>query len=237
MKIKFLGNWSSHMKRGVRNSSIILDDRIVFDFGPHTLESVLERGIDPCKIEKVLITHMHLDHYLGLPELIWYRSAAKVREPLIVMGPAGIRDATGRLLELVNTPGEGYSVNVDYTELKNSDDVSVYEGNHIIPDNVYRVEYMGKTLVFTGDTAYHRNVVRAAEDADVLIHEMTYGDDNKQIADFWKHSTYSSVMQTFEESGAGILVPTHLTDETFNQVSSISLKESSIRLPVEDLTL
>lgn len=237
MELKFLGNWSSHMKKGVRNSSIILDDRIVFDFGPHTLESVLERGIDPCKIERVLITHMHLDHYLGLPELIWYRSAAKVKEPLIVMGPPGIKSTTRKLLELVNTPGDGYSVNVEYVEQKKSDDISVFEGNHIVPDNVYRVEYKGKVIVFTGDTAYHRNVVSASQDADVLIHELTYGDKDREIADFWKHSTYSSVMHTFRESGAGMLVPTHLTDDTFSQVSGLSLKDSRVRLPVGDLKL
>ena len=238
MDLKFLGNWSSHIRKGVRNSSIILDDKIVFDFGPHTLESILERGIDPIAIEKVLISHMHLDHYLGLVELLWYRGMRKTKEQLTVMGPTGIRETTEKMLELVNTPGGGsYEVNVEYIESRNLDFIHAYEGNHIIPDNVYRVEYDNKVIVYTGDTAYSRNVVRAAGDADVLIHEMTYTDEEKPKADFWKHSTYSSVMETFEQSGARMLIPTHLTEQTYEQLSGSKKNREAVKLPLSDLTV
>ncbi len=86
MNIKFLGIWSSNLIPGQRNVSFVLDDRIVFDFGPHSIESLFDMGIDPAKISIVLITHMHLDHYIGLAELLWYRSIYKIKEPLIHIG-------------------------------------------------------------------------------------------------------------------------------------------------------
>ena len=50
MNIRFLGKWSSNLVRGERNVSFALDDKIVFDFGPHTVESLLDSRIDPRKI-------------------------------------------------------------------------------------------------------------------------------------------------------------------------------------------
>ena len=80
MKIKFLGIWSSHLIQFQRNVSISIDDKIVIEFGPHTMESLSENHVDPRKIEIVLISHMHLDHFSGLPELLWYRTEFKERK-------------------------------------------------------------------------------------------------------------------------------------------------------------
>ena len=104
MNIKFLGKWSSNLIRGERNISFVLDDKIVFDFGPHTLESLLDLKIDPRAIETVLITHMHLDHYSGLSELFWYRSIYGAKKKLVVLGPAGIKRDTEKILKLLRTP-------------------------------------------------------------------------------------------------------------------------------------
>lgn len=238
MEIKFLGNWSSHIKKGVKNTSVIFDRRLVADFGPHTLEAIFEKGIDPKGIDTVLITHMHLDHYMGLAELLWYRGSRKLKDPITVMGPRGIKEATESILKLVNTPDDGaYELNVNYVETGKLDDITAYDGNHIIADNVYRMEFKNCSVVYTGDTAYSENVVRAAEDADFLIHEMTYTDQEAEKAAFWKHSTYSSVMGVMSESHAGILVPTHLTDGTANLLAEKSKKHENIVMPEVDIAL
>jgi len=97
-KLFFLGNWSSNLIKGKRNVSFTLDGKIVFDFGPHTIESLLSLGINPNNIEKVLISHMHLDHYLGLAELLWYRAIFKADKPLFIIGPKGIEKSTMSIL-------------------------------------------------------------------------------------------------------------------------------------------
>ncbi len=221
MRVRFLGNWSSHIKAGVRNSSILIDDKIVFDFGPHSLESLLEMNVDPTKIEWVLISHMHLDHYAGLAELLWYRGTRKIKEPLLIIGPAGIESNTESLLRIFNTPQDDhYEINVDYVERRKTDFMEVFNGNHTIPDNVYRLDYKGKVLTYTGDTAYSEEVVKASETADILFHEMTYLDTEAGLAEHWKHSTYSSVLRTFRESASKKLVPIHLTEGTLDMVQT-----------------
>ncbi|MHB8358173.1 MAG: MBL fold metallo-hydrolase [Thermoplasmataceae archaeon] len=238
MMIKFLGNWSSHLGAGHRNSSIIINDRTVMDFGPHSMESLLEKGIDPGNIDAVLITHLHLDHFMGLPELLWYRGSTRVKNVLTVMGPKGIGNAMDQMMKLINTPlNDQYEINVEYVEGKKLDFISVYDGNHIIPDNVYRLDYPEVSIVYTGDTAYSLNVVRAAEDADYLFHEMTYTDEEKERAQLWKHSTYSSVMDVFSDSHCKNLIPTHLTQKSFDLVMEQSKKSAQIIAPVADMTV
>ena len=236
MEVKFLGNWSSHIKAGVKNTSILIDNKTVADFGPHTLEAMLEKGIDPSSVDLVLITHLHLDHYLGLIEFLWYRGSRKLKNTVTVMGPPGIRETTESMLKLVNTPENGgYELNVEYVESGKHDFVSTFKGNHTIPDNVYRLDFRDSSVVYTGDTAYTENVVKAAEDADLLIHEMTYSDRNAERAAYWKHSTCSSTIRVFEESKAKRLAPTHLTDESLEFLQAQA--RDGIILPFGDIVL
>ncbi len=250
MQIKFLGNWSSHLEAGKRNVSMIIDKKFVLDFGPHTLESLLENHIDPCSVNEVLISHMHLDHFGGIPEFLWYRTINHSREPVTIIGPNGIKSATEKILELYNTPFNGrfrvnstfkessgekkpYDMKTEYIEKYKYDYIEAFKGNHIIDDNIYRIEYKGTVITYSGDTAFTENAIKAAEDADVLFHEMTYADDNAETAAFWKHSTYSSAMNVFNESKAKMMIPVHLTTETFNFLNA--RKNERVRLPIADL--
>jgi ribonuclease Z len=230
MSIQFLGKWSSNLVRGERNISFVLDDKIVFDFGPHTIESLLDSRIDPRSIEIVLITHMHLDHFSGLPELFWYRSIYKAQNKLIVLGPKGIKNNTEKLLRTLQTPKE-FKINAEFIEDKKYDFIQPFRAKHLVIDNGYRVDYKGKTIFYSGDTAYSDNVVKGAEDADILLHEMTYLDNKKEEADFWRHSTYSSTMRVFEESHAKKLVPVHLSVDSNNLAIKLSKSDKRVIYP------
>ena len=165
MRIGFLGNWSSNLIKGRRNVSILLNKDIVLDFGPHTIESLLERDIDPCGIQKVLITHMHLDHFAGIPELIWYRSIYKAENKLTIFGPKGIKRSILSLLKLLKTPKPWYtqiSKGITYIEDKSTDEIEIFKGDHIIQDNGYRIYSDGKIIFYSGDTAYSKDIVRGA---------------------------------------------------------------------------
>ena len=252
MEIKFLGNWSSHIQAGKRNVSMIIDGHILLDCGPHTIESMLESGIDPVQVDKILISHMHLDHDGGLAEILWYRAAREAKDEVIILGPKGIMKNTEQLLKIYNTPdhymfsmksnyveinnnGEIYEVKTKFTDKVKNDYIEAFVGNHSIPDNMYRLEYHGNTIAYTGDTAYNDNIAQVGEKADIFLHEMTFTDQDAEIAKLSKHSTYSSALRGFSESHAKKLVPVHLTDKT---VSTLKAKSrENIILPFTDINL
>lgn len=218
MDIKFLGTWSSNLIAGERNITFLLDDDILFDFSPHAIESLLDRRIDPNSISTLLISHMHLDHYMGIAELLWYRSIYKAKNSLLVIGPEGIRENTENLLKAVHTPEVWYDeqidTNVEFREKDDAGYIEIFQGNHTIPDNGYRVTHKGRTIFYSGDTAYSECIVEGASGVDYLIHETTYVDARAEEADIWKHSTMSNTLRVFRESKASYLIPVHLKEES-----------------------
>lgn len=241
MKIHFLGRWSSNLVPGERNVSFVLDDTIAFDCGPHAVASLLDRGMDPCRIELLLVSHMHMDHFAGIAELMWYRSIYKAVNRLTVMGPAGITKSTRELLRLTNTPepwyGEQIDTHIEFREDAGADSVQIYHAHHMIPDNAYRVEYKGKVIFYSGDTTYCEAVAKGAAGADLLVHEMTYPDEEAKLAEFWCHSTYSEAMRVFRESGAKRLVPVHLTRDSSALVSRLAGTIPGLVYPPDTLEL
>ncbi len=252
MEIKFLGNWSSHLEKGKRNVSLLVDKHILLDCGPHTIESLFESGVNPDNLDRILISHMHLDHFGGLAEILWYRGSRNITDELTIMGPAGIRKNIERILQIYNTPdnelfkvtanyveinhnGESYELKSRFVDKREDDLVEAFYGNHVIPDNMYRIEDRGCVIAYTGDTAYTENVSRAGEGADILFHEVTYTDNESKTAEFWKHSTYSSAIKGFMESKANKLAPVHLTEGTLSLLKSKNRED--VILPISDIVL
>lgn len=235
LEIQFLGYWSSNMTVSKRNISLLVGRKTALDFGPHSLESLLELGIDPCSLETIFISHMHLDHYSGLTELLWYRAIHSCKETLNIVGPKGIGENTERLLELYHTP-DAFEIFTEFHEEK-YDFAQGFAANHLIRDIGFRLELEGKVIFYSGDTSYSENVAKGAEKADILFHEMTYLDADKKWADFWKHSTVGDVRKVFQESRASLLIPVHLTGKTDSHVREGLSRDSNIRAPGNPITL
>jgi len=230
--IDMLGRWSSNSSKGERTASILLNGKLLIECGPHTVEAMLDQNLDPLKVDTVAITHMHLDHYVGLAEFLWYRAIYSPGLEVSVLGPKGIGNNTRELLKNVMTP-EPFDINVKFREDRGFENILPFRANHVVDDNGYRVEYSHYTLFYSGDTAYSPNVVKGAEGADLLFHEMTYTDDKKDQAEFWKHSTYSDANAVFKESGAKKLVPVHLSKSSLELAVDLSRKSGNILLAEE----
>ena len=232
--IDILGRWSSNTVRNERTSSLLINGEILVECGPHSLEAMLNQNIDPLHVDTVAVTHMHLDHYVGLAEFLWYRAIYAPGLLVSVLGPSGIGENTKALLRNVKTP-ESFDIKVEFHEDSALGDITPFRANHVIDDNGYRIEFANSVIFYSGDTAYSQNVVAGADSADYLFHEMTYTDDKRNEADFWKHSTYSDTIRTFSESHAEKLVPVHLTPSTLDLVTDISRKDGNILLPMDGM--
>ena len=92
MELVFLGtgaSWPS-VERNVpavalkRGSEIVL-----FDCGEGTQRQFQRSGLSYMQVSKILLTHLHADHYLGLPGLVQTMRLNERREPLLIAGPPG----------------------------------------------------------------------------------------------------------------------------------------------------
>lgn len=94
MKLTFLGTGDAvpSMKR---NHTAILftyeGENILIDCGEGTQRQFRKSGLNPCKITKILLTHKHADHTLGLPGLLKTLDLTGYNKKLQIFGPKGIR--------------------------------------------------------------------------------------------------------------------------------------------------
>src|SRR4030065_520826 len=79
-------------ERGRRALRIVRGgERILIDCGEGTQRQLM-RSVGLGRIDRILITHLHGDHYLGLPGLLKTLSLLGREEPLLLYGPEGVYD-------------------------------------------------------------------------------------------------------------------------------------------------
>jgi len=89
--------------------------------------------------------------------------------------------------------------------------VTLPDGRVIRPEEVVEAPRRGRRIVVTGDTRPCRGTVEAARDADVLVHDSTFGDPEQARAEETMHSTAREAARVASEAGARRLVLTHLS--------------------------
>ena len=96
--------------------------------------------------------------------------------------------------------------------LQAGEEVQVAGGRVVAPEEVLGPPRPGRKLVVTGDTAPFPGVVEAAEAADVLVHEATFLEDERDRARETAHSTAVDAATVAIEAGVGLLSLTHLSN-------------------------
>src|SRR5579875_2319767 len=92
MEIVFLGTSGSKPTkyRGLPSVAIVHEgDIYLFDCGEGTQRQFLQAGLNSNKVKCVFISHIHADHWFGLPGLIWSTGLDMRKEDLLVYAPKG----------------------------------------------------------------------------------------------------------------------------------------------------
>ena len=160
---------------------------VLLDCGATSLPALRRRGLDPGGIGAVFVSHLHGDHFGGLPFLILDGQFTGRALPLVVAGPAG----TGRrLTEAMECLFPGSSrvrrrFAVEVTELRPGGSAAVagvrsqaFRASHPsgAPALILRLTLGGRVIAYTGDTAWTSAIAAAAAGADLLIAEAYYWD-------------------------------------------------------------
>lgn len=101
INITFLGTSSMIPTKERNHSSILISYKnqgLLVDCGEGTQRQLRIAGIKPSKITKLLITHWHGDHVLGIPGLIQNLAAHNYKQTLEIYGPKGSKKYLKNLL-------------------------------------------------------------------------------------------------------------------------------------------
>jgi len=94
LTITFLGT-SSAIPTITRNHTAIFfkykEENILIDCGEGTQRQIRKAKINPCKITRLLITHLHGDHVFGIPGLFQTLNLNNYQKTLQVYGPKGTK--------------------------------------------------------------------------------------------------------------------------------------------------
>jgi len=162
---------------------------VLLDCGATSLSALERLRLDPGEIAAVFVSHLHGDHFGGIPFLILAGQFSRRTRPLSVVGPPGIAQRLADTMECL-FPGSSTTArrfDVDVTELAPGTSAAVcgttaraWEADHPsgAPALILRLDLAGKTIAYTGDTTWTGAIADAAANADLLIAEGYYRDKN-----------------------------------------------------------
>jgi ribonuclease Z len=142
-KIIFLGT-SDAVPTAERNHTAILlehdGENILIDCGEGTQRQFRKAKLNPCKITKILITHCHGDHILGISGLLQTLNFSGYNKPVLIYGPKGIKEFMKLVLQTFAFQGR-YKIEVKEVEGKFFENDDFYleakSMTHGIPCNAY----------------------------------------------------------------------------------------------------
>ena len=203
-------------------SSLLLDDRILLSLPPTVIPELYRLRKDVTAIDHIFITHRHADHFFGLPFfLLQYCYLYEREDPLYIIGPSGMKDATERLFDLAwpELREKGVTLRVPISFVEVTKDGEFQAGN--LPFQAvklehfgmeaygYRFTHKGRQIAFTGDTGDCPQLAKLLDGAAVVITEFTHAFRTEDPGHL-DATAISRLTTKLREQGATILA-THLS--------------------------
>jgi len=234
VRVKFLGSGDAFGHGGRLQACILLEAggrRVLLDCGASAMISLRRFGVEPNRISGVILSHLHGDHFGGLPYFILDAQLhSKRNEPLWVAGPAGTSARLEQAME-VNFPGSSQvrrRFAVQVKELapgapwqRDGFNVACVEGLHPsgAPALALRVEARGKAVAYTGDTQWVDGLTPLLSRADLLIAEAYF---HQKPIKF--HLSYAELAARLAELAPGRTVLTHMSQDMLDHSHEVKME-------------
>lgn len=249
--------------RGQACIAVLAGDRMfLVDTGSGAAETLALLGVPVDRLTGVLYTHFHSDHISGLYDVVLQSWVAGRAGALDLFGPIGVERIANGFNEAfaldrqyrtahhtaaAMPPANGLvaprvvPVNTDLDSVVVYDEdelkITAFRVGHapIDPAYGYRVDYKGRSAVFSGDTVKHPNMVRMGQGVDVMVHEAlamhmvsvlsdTVGTRRSRVGQILRdtlnyHTSPVEAAEVANEAAAELLVYSHIVPVLPNAIA------------------
>ena len=236
MQLTFLGSGDAFGGGGRFQACLHLAggaEPLLLDCGATTLVALRRAGIDPSSLGYVALSHLHGDHFAGLPWLILYGQFASRTRPLQIAGPAGVRERVERTFEALY-PGAATverAFPTTFAELSEHTQcelgparITPFEVRHSsgAPSFALRVEYAGKVIAYSGDTEWTDALIDVADGADLFVCECNFFERRGP-----GHMNYRTLAEKRPRLRCDRLVLTHMSEQMLSRLGEVEFEAAS----------
>lgn len=232
LSVTFLGSGDAFGSGGRLQTCMLVRSAAVnflIDCGTTALIGMRRCGVDPNSIAMILVSHLHGDHFGGIPFfLLDAQLISKRTQPLLIAGPPGTQQRLTQAME-VFFPGSSQVqqrfairiVELEPGRPASLGDVTVmpYLVQHAsgAPPLALRITCAGKVITYSGDTAWTEALIPAAQDADVCIVEAYYFEKPIKF-----HLDYRTLMAHLDDLRPKRLILTHMSTDMLARQETIT---------------
>ncbi len=237
MKVQFLGCGDAFGTGGRFNTCFLVtasQRRFLIDCGASSMVAMRKYGIDPNGIDTVFLTHLHGDHFGGLPFMILDAQLYSRRTaPLRLVGPPGLADRLTAAMEVFFPGSSGverkFATEIVEFEPGTGDAWKAYERNGVratpslarhgsgAPSLSLRFECEGRVIAYTGDTEWTDALIECGKAADLFIAEALFFDRAVR-----GHLDYATLRDRLDDIGPKRLMLTHLGPDMMERLSDLA---------------
>ena len=243
MRVQFAGSGDAFGSGGRMQTCIHVSAdgyRLLVDCGATSMVALKSQGLDPNAVDAAAVTHLHGDHFGGLPFLILDGQFSRRSAPLLVAGPPGIRARLRGAMETLFPGSSGTSRRfpVEITELATDGSpaqlgaatVRGWEVEHAsgAPPLALRVELGGASFAYSGDTQWTPALADAARGTGLFAVEAYTFDRPVRY-----HLDYQTLRAHFDEITAERVVLTHMSAAMLARLTDAELPAAYDGLAVE----
>lgn len=246
MKLTVIGCGDAFGSGGRFNTCFVLDtakSRLMIDCGASTPVALKARGIDFNTVDAVMLSHLHGDHFGGLPFLLLDAQFRARRErSLLIAGPPGTRERLNALLEVFFPKSTGTKWRFEWSVREipvgvPDDDVL---GHRIMtaevihqsgaPSTALQLFDGDKTFAYSGDTEWTDALVLVGRHADLFVCECY-----EYAGKLTGHMTWETLKSKIPEISAHSVMLTHMNANMLSHVAEA--RAAGVLIAEDGLTL
>lgn len=226
--VQFVGSGDAFGSGGRLQTCISLrtpSHHALLDCGASSLIGLKRLGLDPSSVDTVFATHVHGDHFGGLPFLVLDGQFAGRLRPLRVVGPPGTREHLQRAMEAA-FPGSSSvkrRFELEVVELTARVPVRVepfvvtgYPGIHSAPNHALRLAHEDVVVAYSGDTEWTDALLEAADGADLFVCEAYFFEKPTKF-----HLDYATLKRNRARLRCARLLLTHLGADMLARIGEV----------------